>query len=157
MCHLRSVRICQSLFAIVLLLSSSAAFATTVRLPKDEDLVAGARAIVRGRVLSVLSAIDNERIFTYTTLRVHQVYKGKIKSKRIVIKEEGGVVAGVGSLIWGMAQFVPGEEILVYLTTRPDGSLRVYDMFLGKFNIIEQSGIQIAARSPIDENVRVLQ
>lgn len=145
------------LFPAALLFCCSAIFATTVRLPKDEDLVAGARAIVRGRVLSVVSAVDNDRIFTYTTLRVHEVFKGKIKAKRIVIKEEGGVVGGLGSMIWGMAQFVPGEEALVYLTTRGDGSLRVYDMFLGKFNIIEEVGVQIAARSPIDENVRILQ
>src|SRR5262249_22794761 len=30
------------------------------------------------------------------------------------------------------------------------------NMFLGKFNIIEEGGRQIVARSPIDENVRVL-
>ncbi|GEM_PF-745316 len=157
MTTLRPLRVHLFFIGLALLFSCSAAFATTVRLPKDEDLVAGARAIVRGRVLSVFSAFDNERIFTYTTLRVHQIYKGKLKSKRIVIKEEGGMVGSLGSMIWGMAQFAPGEEVLVYLTTRSDGSFRVHDMFLGKFNIIEEAGVPIAVRQPIDENVRVLQ
>jgi hypothetical protein len=142
----------------ILLLAGSSALATTVRIPTDEELVCGARAIVRGRVLSVECAMDGERIYTYITLRVQEVLKGNLASRKIVIKEEGGEFAGRGSLTWGTPQFTPDENVLLYLTTRNDGSLRVYDMFLGKFNIIEDksSGGEWVSRSAPDAKVIIV-
>jgi hypothetical protein len=140
------------------LFACHSAFATTVTIPKDENLIIGARAIIRGRVLTVGSALDGGRIYTYTTVRVQEVLKGQISERRIVIKEEGGQVGALGSITWGTPQFVPNETVLLYLSTRPDGSLRVHQMFLGKFIITEDpaTGQQIAARAPIDENVTVM-
>jgi hypothetical protein len=148
----------RSLFIAILLLACPSAFATTVRIPKDEELVLGARAIVRGKVLSVECAMDGERIYTYITLRVQEVLKGHLAGRKIVIKEAGGEFAGLGSITWGTPQFTPDENVLVYLTTRNDGSLRVYDMFLGKFNIIEDknSGEQWVSRSAPDEHVIII-
>jgi hypothetical protein len=144
-------------FIALLLVTCSSATATTVRIPKDEELVLGARAIVRGRVFAVECAMDGDRIYTYVTLRVQEVLKGDIASRKITIKEEGGEYAGLGSITWGTPQFAPREQVLVYLTTRDDGSLRVYDMYLGKFNIIEDksSGEQLVSRAAPDENVIV--
>src|SRR5689334_11246645 len=102
---------------VLLLFACNSAFATTVTMPKDENLIIGARAIIRGRVLEVGSAIDGDRIFTYTTIRVQEVLKGQINERRIVIKEQGGQVGSLGSVIWGTPQFVPNENVLLYLTT----------------------------------------
>jgi hypothetical protein len=146
------------LLVMLSLLICNSAFATTVTIPKDEDLIIGARAIIRGRVLAVGSALDGERIYTYTTIRVQEVLKGQINERRIVIKEEGGRVGTLGSIIWGSPQFVPNENVLLYLTSRTDGSLHVHQMFLGKFTISEDplTRQSIVARSPIDENVSVM-
>lgn len=153
-----------SLLAIVSLLGCASALATSVRLPSDDQLIIGARAIIRGKVLSVASAVvgENEtgggRIYTYTVVRVLEVLKGALAERRIVIKELGGEVGGRGSRIWGTPQFLPGEHVLLYLTTRRDGSLRVHEMFLGKFNIIEDltSGRALVMRSPLDDNASVV-
>src|SRR5688572_21760652 len=99
--------------------------ATTVTVPSDERMVVEARAIVIGEVLAVSSSYDEQRdaIFTYTTLRVDEVLKGRVRSREIVIKEPGGEVGGRGSVIFGVPEFTVGEHVLLYLTSWPDGSL----------------------------------
>ena len=114
----------KSLSLLILLLGASyTAEATTVTIPADDDLIIGARAIVRGRVLSIESGLDEHeaRIFTYVTLRVQEVIKGNVTGRRIVLKLEGGQVAGRGSIIFGTPRFSLGERVLLYLDTWPDG------------------------------------
>jgi hypothetical protein len=117
----------------------------------DDDLIIGARAIVIGRVLSVtcLRDADEDRIFTYVTLRIEENLKGEIGGARIVLKEEGGEVAGQGSVIFGTPQFSRGERVFLYLDTRLDGSLRVHQMSFGKLSVVEDlgNGSQTVVRS----------
>lgn len=148
------------LLSLVLLTSASPASATVVSLPTDDEMVIGARAIIRAKVLSIGSALDpvQDRIFTYITLRVQEVIKGQITERRIVLKEEGGLAAGEGSLIYGTPRFTVGERVLLYLDTWADGSFRVHQMFMGKFNIIrdKKTGIQTIVRSDPEGNVLVM-
>src|SRR5262245_3843573 len=126
------------LFVIALIFSlSKSAFATTYVMPTDDQLVIGSRAIVRGRVLAVESAFDRQtgRVWTYTTLRLNEVLKGNITQRKIVIKEEGGQTSERGSIVFGTPQFKVNEQVILYLDTWGDGSLRVHDMFLGKFTV----------------------
>ncbi|HJQ26003.1 MAG TPA: putative Ig domain-containing protein [Blastocatellia bacterium] len=123
------------LFAVLAVCAETAS-ATTVIIPADDDMIVGARAIVRGRVLAINCDFDPQgRIYTYVTLRVNDVLKGHITARRIVLKEPGGQVGSQGSLVFGAPQFKPDEEVLLYLDTWNDGSLRVHQMFLGKFAI----------------------
>jgi len=112
---------------------------TTAAFTADDDLITGARAIVIGKVQSLACRLDTEqdRIFTYITLSVEETLKGEIAEGRIVLKEEGGEVAGQGSIIFGTPQFSRGERVLLYLDTWRDGSLRVHQMSFGKLTIIE--------------------
>src|ERR1044071_1302947 len=152
--------ILRSLVSLVCLLcASQIASATSVIIPPDDDLIIGARAIVRAKVLSVSSSFDEQnRIYTYITLRVREVIKGRITDRRIVIKEPGGQVGDQGSTIFGAPEFRPGEEVLLYLDTWNDGSLRVHQMFLGKFTVIAdpQTGRRLVVRDGPDANVVVL-
>ncbi|HLF82801.1 MAG TPA: putative Ig domain-containing protein [Blastocatellia bacterium] len=119
----------------------------------DDDLIVGARAIVIGRVLSIACRVDTDedRIFTYVTLSVEEILKGEIGSRRIVLKEEGGEVAGQGCTIFGTPQFSQGERVFLYLDTRPDGSLRVHQMSFGKLSVFEdlENGRQAVVRPEI--------
>ena len=64
------------LVAVILICAGSAS-STTYILPDDDDLIIGARAIITGKVLSVGSRLDEQdRIFTYITIRVQEVLKG---------------------------------------------------------------------------------
>ncbi|MEK6302788.1 MAG: putative Ig domain-containing protein, partial [Acidobacteriota bacterium] len=144
---------------ICLLCVSQSALATTVVRPPDDDMLIGARAIVRGKVLSVGSAFDeHHNIYTYITIKVREVLKGQISERRIVIKEAGGQVGEQGSIVFGTPRFTRGEKVLLYLDTWKDGSLRVHQMFLGKFSIVqdERTGEEVAVRGEPDDRVDVL-
>src|SRR5215831_7389584 len=134
--------------------------ATTAIVPPDDDLIIGARVIVKGKVLSIQSSLDpkEDRIFTYITLKVQEMLKGQITERRIVIKELGGQAGDRLSVVYGNPEFKVGEEVLVYLDTWKDGSLRTHQMFLGKFSIIrdQKTGRDFAVRDSGNEHVTVL-
>jgi putative Ig domain-containing protein/matrixin/Ig-like domain-containing protein/S-layer family protein len=146
---------------VLILISANLSLATTVVVPADEAMLIGARAIVRGKVLSVGAAYDEQqnRVYTYITLRVQEVLKGQITTRRIVIKELGGVSGDRATIIFGNPRYTVGERVLVYLDTWADGSLRTHQMFLGKFDIVvdPKTGQEIARRSSPDEQTEILQ
>ena len=144
----------------IILAMGRATLATTVVVPSDDDMIVGARAIVMGRVLSISTSYDESRgmVFTYVKLRVDEVLKGHLKNRKIVLKELGGVAGNHGTLFYGVPNFALDEQVLVYLDTRDDGSLRVHQMYLGKFSIIadSQTGERLVVRDNPDSHVQVL-
>lgn len=145
---------------ICLLASAQTISATTAIIPPDDDLIIGARVIVKGKILSIESSFDEQqgRIFTYVKLKVQEVLKGQITERKIVIKELGGRVGERISVVYGNPEFALGEQVLLYLDTWKDGSLRTYQMFLGKFSIVrdEKTGREFAVRGTGDGHVEVL-
>jgi len=145
---------------VILLGCAQSSFATTAIVPPDDDMIIGARVIVRGRILSIESRFDEQqgRIFTYIKLKVQEVLKGQITERKIVIKELGGQVGDRLSVVYGNPEFALREQVLMYLDTWKDGSLRTYQMFLGKFSIVkdEKTGHEFAVRSTGDEHVAML-
>src|SRR5262245_4921723 len=111
--------------------------ATTAIIPADADLVVGARGIIIGRVLSTSSSFNSRHsdINTYVRVGVDEVLKGDVTAGEIVLREPGGRDGNIVSIAFGAPEFARGERVLLYLDTWPDGSLRVYQMFLGKFSI----------------------
>ncbi len=111
--------------------------ATTVVVPTDDEMVIGARAIVRGEVLAISTRFDSQRgvVFSYITIDVSEVWKGTIPSRQIVLRLPGGVAGDLGTLIYGVPEFLKGEQVLLYLDTWADGSLKVHHWFLGKYKL----------------------
>ena len=150
-----------SFLSFVCILSAfSLVSATSVIIPSDDEMIIGARAIVRGQVTAIASGNDpqHQTIFTYVTLRVQEVFKGKISQGDITIKEPGGQFGNKGSLLFGTAEFKVGEDVLLFLDTWPDGSLRVYNWFLGKYSVIGSrtaSGLMVARNTTLG-NVSVV-
>jgi hypothetical protein len=118
-----------------IILSSQISFATTAIQPSDADLVIGARAIVKGEVAGISTGLQNEVVFSYIRLKVEEVWKGNISTGEIVLKQPGGELGNHGTMIYGMPRFEVGKKVMLYLDTWHDGSLRVHQWFLGKFNI----------------------
>lgn len=134
-------------------------FATTAVIPSDDDLIVGSRLIVQSRVVKLETRQDDPKlsVFTYTTLQVSEVLKGQLKSDFITIKEAGGIYNGVGSVVFGMPEFSINEEVILFLDTWQDGSLRVRDMFIGKFTVSNNpDGTSSIARDFGHSNVDVL-
>jgi hypothetical protein len=134
--------------------------ATTVILPADDDMIISARAIIRAKVLSVTCGLDSQQthVYTYTTLRVNEIIKGQIGWRDITIKEMGGHLADRGTTVFGSPQFTPGEAVVLFLDTWADGSLRVHQMFLGKFSIVKDpnTGEMVASRGIADQGASLM-
>ena len=134
--------------------------ATTVIIPSDDEMIIGARAIVKGEIEGTFSRFDPQRgmVFTYITLNVIETWKGSLPAQQVVIKLPGGVSGEFGTLIYGTPDFVRGESVLLYLDTWADGSLKVHQSFLGKFNVIEDKvqGTTTILRAGFDSGVTVL-
>ena len=113
--HRFCVRPAIGVLVLIICLSSlaPAGLASTAVVPSDDSMIIGARVIVRAKVLSVGSAVDQDRIFTYTSLKIREVLKGKLAERKIVIKERGGIVADRGSVVFGTPQFTPDEEVIL--------------------------------------------
>jgi hypothetical protein len=129
-------------------------------MPPDDQLIIEARAIITGRVLAVESGLDDtdNRIYTYVTVKVQEVLKGQVDRRKIVLKQPGGEYGNRGTLVFGVPQFAPGEDVLLYLDTWRDGSLRVHQMLLGKFAIVrdQATGQLFADRNSSIPNVQVI-
>ena len=150
------------LLAIAALIISYAASvnATTVIIPKDEDLVISARAIITGKVVDISWGMDDRRVmvFTYVKVRVEEVIKGEISTREIVLKEQGGQYQGHYTVVDGVPQFNRGDHVLLYLDTWRDGSLRVHQMFLGQFSIVKDpaTGKEFAVRATPGAHVEIM-
>lgn len=134
--------------------------ATTVIIQSDVEMIVEARAIVRGKVLAIETGLDQQqdRIYTYVTIKVQEVLKGRITRRKIVLKQPGGQYGSRGSIVFGAPEFAIGENVLIYLDTWRDGSLRVHQMLLGKFSVIRDpvTGARYAVRDSPPNSVRVL-
>lgn len=151
----------KSLLLLIGLLScAQPSLATTFIIQSDDEMIVEARAIVRGKVLAIETGLDEhqDRIYTYVTIKVQEVLKGQITKRKIVLKQPGGQYGTRGSMVFGAPEFVVGENVILYLDTWRDGSLRVHQMLLGKFAVIQDpdTGVPFAMRNSSDTGVQVL-
>lgn len=116
----------------------------------DEQLAAFSDAIVMGRVVDLATGWDPavDTIYTYVTIDVGEVLKGNLSPGRITIKQIGGVVGERGLSIADQASFERGEEVFLFLETRPrDQSLYTAALWQGKWNLeLRGGGVRSAVR-----------
>lgn len=92
--------------------------------------------VVRGTVAAAESRWDATRtLFSYITLDVTGVVVGTNVPRRLVIKQLGGEAGGIGLRIDGQAEFRAGEEVLLDLAARRDGSLQTVALGRGKWTV----------------------
>src|SRR5262249_56159238 len=87
----------------------------------DDDLARFSSAIVSGRVVDVAVSRDlaTAAIHTYVTVSVDRVFKGDVPERQIVLKQLGGVWNTDHFVVFDQAEFVAGEDVLLYLEVRP--------------------------------------
>jgi hypothetical protein len=91
-------------------------------------------------------------IYTYAEVDVEQVFKGKVRNSRIVVKQPGGTVGYITQGIDGAPVFRPAERVLLFLDTWPDGALRVTHLFMGKYDIVRDKAGKDRVRRSVDED-----
>lgn len=124
-------------FAALALVTASIAAATTVEKMSLKDLAKKSDAIVLARVEDETARYEaNKEIFTYVTLRVLEPVKGPKKDEVITIRQIGGTVGTIASIVPGTPKFTKGEEVVLFLTKR-DGAGYPWVMGLqqGKYNV----------------------
>ena len=125
------------LVALVALLPLAPARASIAIYMPPEDLARAAPVVVEGRVASSRSGLDpaTGALSTYTTIDVDAILRGPRSFDRVVIREPGGAYGEVVHEVDAVPTYVPGERVLVFLETAPDGALRTTGMFFGKFSL----------------------
>jgi hypothetical protein len=100
-------------------------------------LTSRATVVATGRVAAVSSAWDaaTRILYTYVTVDVRETLKGQ-PSTRLVLKQIGGVTSTIGLHVDGQATFSPGEDVLLFLAARRDGTLQTVALGDGKWALV---------------------
>ena len=115
-------------------------FATTVQKMELPALVAGSDSIVQGRVESVEVRWENNLAYTYTSVTVDDPMKG-FRRRAVLIKQLGGKVGNLNVSVSGMPQFKRGDQVIVFLKARKDGTFDVVGLNQGKYEIVNDTAI----------------
>jgi hypothetical protein len=118
--------------AVGLLGSVTTLPATTLLPLSDGDLKGRATVIVEGVVLRV-DPFESSRGFpeTQTTIRVLEVFKGRL-SGDLVVRDRGGVLPdGRWLKIYGRPDYVVGRRVIVFAIPHPDGEHQTAEFTLG--------------------------
>ncbi|MBE0461750.1 MAG: hypothetical protein IBX60_08990 [Candidatus Aminicenantes bacterium] len=100
--------------------------------------------IIVGEVLDVRSEWNANRsiIFTYVTVSVEEYIKGSSLVKEIKVKNLGGIVDEIGSLVPDSPSFRKGEKVLLFLQSdRYSECFWVVDQVYGKLTVTKENKI----------------
>ena len=139
-------------FAALALVVTSLASATTVKQMSLRDLAKKSDAIVLAHVEDASARYEsNKEIYTYITLRVLEPVKGPKADAIITIRQLGGVVGDIASIVPGTPTFKRGEEVVVFLT-KNDASGHPWVMGLqqGKYTVSADENGRKSVRNEID-------
>lgn len=135
------------------LLGANLAFATTVQKFSRQDLAKKSESIVVGKVDDVVSRQDasNKEIYTFITISVTESVKGAKGEKFVTIRQLGGSVGNLISVVPGMPSFKPGEQVVVFLSPKDQaGYPWVMGLQQGKYSIITDASGQKVVRNELD-------
>ena len=145
------------LLAWLVAVFATAAGATTFIPMPIEELASSSQAVVIGTVQQLTSVRSRSgEIHTLVQLQLDDVIKGALADPVITLNEDGGVVGGDREVVFGTPRFQISERVLLFLTVRPDGSLRTNHLSLGKFRIDVNPSGTAQARQDVAADATVL-
>lgn len=142
--------------AVVALLASQAAFATTVQKLSLQDLTKRSDSIVMARVTDAVSAWDaaHKEIYTTFTLQILNAVKGRKGESVVTIRQIGGTVDNIASIVPGMPSFKKGEQVVVFLTQKDAaGYPWVMGLQQGKYTVVEKDGAKFVRNDLADTDL----
>ncbi|MGE5174979.1 MAG: hypothetical protein ACM3JJ_01280 [Hyphomicrobiales bacterium] len=147
----RASRIAATALAVTALAFAATASATTVLKLSLKDLAKKSDAIVLARVEDQVSRYEaNKEIFTYYTLRVLEPVKGAKNEQSIVVRQIGGIVDNIASVVPGTPRFQNGEEVVVFLTQKDaTGYPWVMGLQQGKYTVFQDEKGQKRVRNEL--------
>jgi hypothetical protein len=115
-------------------------FATTVQKMELQELVTISDSIVQGRVESVEARYEARMIYTYVSIVVDDPLKGE-RRRTVLLRHMGGNIGAKTIWIAGMPQFKVGEQVIVFLRNRQDGTFDVIGLNQGKYDVVNDSAV----------------
>ncbi|HTQ79760.1 MAG TPA: hypothetical protein VMM92_07170, partial [Thermoanaerobaculia bacterium] len=123
------------------------AVATSYVMVQDGPLADQAAVVAQVRVESVEPAAAGRFPAKDYQVAVLSVIKGFTPGSSLIVRVPGGERAdGKGLKLWGMPEFSPGEQALLFLTEHKDGTYGLLHLLLGAFHVTEIGGRSIALR-----------
>jgi hypothetical protein len=107
------------------------------------ELSDSANVVVIGEVVQSQSYWDGGVILTDSTLSVIDCLKGAC-GQDVVVTTIGGEVGSIAQAVIGESSYRPGEQVMAFLRTQPDGRLQTVGMAQGLFHIQEVGGMYVA-------------
>ena len=123
------VPVARALFVLSLLASTTAIASTVVPLSVS-DMTGRSRQIFHGVCIEARADIVDGDIVTRFRFAVAEGLKG-VPTDTLDVVLPGGTLDGIRYRITGMPNFVPGEEVVLFLT-RPDSAGRVWPVGLAQ-------------------------
>jgi hypothetical protein len=123
------------MLALVALVASALnVSATTFMRMSLEQLVSAAPLIVRARCQGSMVSAERGEIRTITSFEVREVWKGSAPAV-LRVRLLGGRTAQLTSHVEGVPQFRPGEDVVLFLEPKRNGSYSVLSWAQGTFRI----------------------
>ena len=123
-------------------------------MPEIGAIADSSAVVVTGRVAALTVQPDAGSIYTYATIAVDEVLKGRLADSTIVVKQLGGTLPTLGLYIADQAAFRIDEDVLLFLAARPrDGTLYTVGLNRGKWDLLPD--LQTGGRSAVSGPLRV--
>lgn len=141
----------------LLMFGASMATATSVQKFSLQELTKRSSAIVMAKVEDSYSRWENKEIYTYSTLRVLDHVKGMKGQTTVTIRQLGGRVDDIESIVPGMPKFRMGEEVVVFLTQKDAaGYPWVMGLEQGKYTVTSDAKGNKSVRNELGDLIRLL-
>jgi hypothetical protein len=114
--------------------------ATTVTKMELPELVGTSDSIVQGRVESVDARYENKMVYTYISVRVDDPLKGD-RRRAVVVRQLGGRIGAMNMWVAGMPKFKAGDQVIVFLRDRKNGTFDVIGLNQGKYDIVDDFAV----------------
>jgi hypothetical protein len=125
---------------LLIVLAATPLAATTVEKMELPQLVYVADNIVQGRVESVEARYEDQMIYTYASIIVDDPLKGD-RRRTVLVRHMGGRIGARFVRISGMPQFQAGDQLIVFLRNRQDGTFDVVGLNQGKYEIVDNHAV----------------
>lgn len=133
----------QAAAVVLLVIWTLAASAATVLGYSMQELTRAAPVVVRGTVLQQQHHVPegSRRVFTDTELRVTESLKGSVDGA-ILVRQPGGPLDGVYTHVEGAANFVEGEDVILFLSASKSspGVFLPLTLAASKVSLVEKVG-----------------
>jgi hypothetical protein len=143
--------------ALVALLASVPASASTFAAMSDEALVAGSQAVIVGDIDQVYSFWneDGTAVMTDAVVHVDRVLAGSAPA-RVTVRTFGGQVGDYRLVAEGFPTFQQGEHTVLFLSAGTDGTYRVTGYQLGQYRVRPGADGVATAFPALEGGIRLL-